>query len=112
MDFSNNNIYHFLKEEISFHSELKELLNCDLESQKDNAEFWEDLNEHLDCFTICDICSKPMIEGYVMNGTHYCSEDCLLTDYTNEEVNALCNNNNSDCYYTNWYEDSIIYNQK
>lgn len=110
-NLKNKDIYDFLKEEIACHPELKEQFYCDLKTQEDNVVFWEELSEHLDCFTICDVCHKPMITGYIMNGCHYCSDNCVHQDYTEEETESLCKNDNDECYYTNWYEDSITYNQ-
>lgn len=111
-DLKNKDIYNFLKDEIACHLELKEQFDCDLREQEDNELFWEELSEHLDCFTICDVCHKPMIVGYYMDGSHYCSDACVHQDYTSEEIERLCTNDNDDYYYTNWYENSIIYNQK
>ncbi len=115
-ELTNKNIYEFLAAEIALHPELDDMFRCDLREQEHDEMFWEELLDEFsamgdDCFTICDVCGKPMIEGYVMGGSHYCSEACLHADYTEEEVVRLCADDNDECYYTTWYEDSIIYKE-
>lgn len=110
-EFTNKDIYDFLTEEIACHPELSDKFGCNLKEHEGDDVFWEELSESLDCFTICDICGKPMIEGYIMNGSHYCSDTCLLEDFSDEQIAELCTEENDECYYTNWYEDSISYNK-
>lgn len=110
-ELTNKDVYDFLKAEILCHPELEKRFKIDLEHVDDDA-FWEELIEKLDCFTICDVCGKPMIEGYIMNGTHYCSDACLHEDYTDEQLEELLTDESTECYYTNWYEDSISYNKQ
>lgn len=108
-ELTNKDVYNFLQKEIALHPELEKHFGGLLLEHEDDEQFWEELSENLDCFRICDVCGKPMIEGYVMNGSHYCSEACLHTEYSDEEIQALCTENNDECYYTNWYEDSISF---
>ena len=107
---TNENVYLFLNEEIAYHPELKELLGNDLQAIDFNSDFWVTLQEHLDCFRICDECGKPMIEGYVVDGCNtYCSEECLHKHLTNEEFEKRYNNGDGNTYWTTWYEDSITF---
>ena len=111
---TNNDVFDFLAKEIAHYPELDEVFSCDLHEHEDDKPFWEELQCELEefesyCFTICDVCGKPMIEGYVMCGKHYCSDECLHTKYTQEEVDALCEDDNDECYYTVWYENSKAY---
>ena len=113
-ELTNEHIYEFLAKEITHYPELDEMFRCDLKQHENDEMFWEELLDELAsldvyCFTICKVCGKPMIEGYIMQGNHYCSDDCLLTDYTEEEAKALCREDNDECYYTVWYEDSKTY---
>lgn len=110
-ELKNKDILDFLKQEIAEHSEIPERFRCNLAEKENDADFWEDLSEYLDCFRICDVCHKPMIEGYYICDTHYCSENCAHTDYTDKEIEELCQDSDEN-YYSVWYEDSIIYNKK
>ena len=49
----------------------------------------------------CSECGKLMREGYCvdMGVAYYCSKDCLHTDFTDEEWNEECENNDQS-YYT------------
>ena len=109
-ELTNKDTYDFLQAEIACHPELDERFRGELRLHENDDLFWEELNEKLDCFSICDVCGRPMIEGYIMCGSHYCSDTCLHEDYTKEQVEELCTDDNSECYYTNWYENSISYN--
>ena len=111
-ELTNNDIYTFISKELSFHPKMPQYTPEELMEKKDEKNLWEDLIEQLDCLTICEVCGKPMIEGYIMNGSHYCSDVCLYEDYSKEQVKELCSDNNDECYYTNWYENSITYNTK
>lgn len=102
---TNNNLYDFLQTEIADHLELPDKFRCNLIEKENDHDFWEELSEYLDCFRICDICHKPMIEGYYMDGTHYCSEACLQKDYTKAEVAELCTDDSNEYYYSVWYEN-------
>lgn len=110
-ELTNKDVYDFLEEEIACHPKLSDKFGGNLKEHEGDDEFWEELSENLDCFTICDICGKPMIEGYIMNGSHYCSDACLHEDFSDEQIAELCTDDNDECYYTNWYEDSISYNK-
>lgn len=52
----------------------------------------------------CSICGKLMQEGYCQDGgyRYYCSDDCLHHDFTDEEWNKECDNNDQS-YWTQWY---------
>lgn len=47
---------------------------------------------------------KLMREGYCedMGEAYYCSPDCLHTNFTDEEWDEECQNNDQS-YYTEWY---------
>lgn len=53
---------------------------------------------------VCHQCGKVMHQGYcVENGTeYYCSDECLHKNYTPEQWQAMCEDKNSDNYYTEW----------
>lgn len=114
--FNNHYILEFLTKEIAFHTELPDMFRCDLKLHADDKLFWEELLNEFEklgvyCFTICDVCGRPMIEGYSMTGSHYCSDDCLHNDFTEEQVKNLCTDDNDEHYYTTWFENSIVYQQ-
>lgn len=110
-EYNNKQVYDFLIEECKLYPNLWEEYGTGLVSHLTNAEFWENLSEELDCFRICDECGKPMIEGYVVDGCNtYCSEDCLHKHITEEEFISLFDNGNGDTYYTNWYENTLSFN--
>ena len=77
----------------------------------------------------CDECGRFMIEGYTLAGDElYCSDDCLHKNYTqleylamfagldhtdekvleqvksmtDEQINALSEENGSECFWTEW----------
>ena len=110
-EYNNKQVYDFLIEECKLYPNLWKEYGTGLVSHSTNAEFWENLSEEIDCFRICDECGKPMIEGYVVDGRNtYCSEDCLHKHITEEEFISLFDNGDGDTYYTNWYENSISFN--
>lgn len=49
----------------------------------------------------CSECGKLMREGYCvdMGVAYYCSKDCLHTDFTDEEWNEECENNDRELLY-------------
>ena len=51
----------------------------------------------------CSECGKLMREGYCvdMGVAYYCSEDCLHSDFTDEEWEEECESNDQS-YYTEW----------
>ena len=110
-ELTNADTYNFISKELTCHPELTQYSPEELKSHENDKKFWEKLWEDVDGFSICDHCGKPMLEGYSMDGTHYCSKNCVLEDYTKEELKELCGVANSEYYYTNWYEDSITYNK-
>ena len=52
----------------------------------------------------CSVCGKLFREGYCQDGgsNYYCSKECLHTDFTDEEWEEECENNDQS-YYTEWY---------
>ncbi len=112
-DYINDNVYDFLAEECRKDADLWTQFGKGVLSHTDNADFWEQLSEQLDCFRICEECGNPMIEGYLVDGcSTYCSDECLHKHYSEEEFNALYNEGDGDTYWTTWYEDSITYKNK
>ena len=57
----------------------------------------------------CDICNKPMKEGFCIGGgdAYYCSKRCLHKEITEAEFLELYDDGNGDSYYTEW---ETIYN--
>jgi hypothetical protein len=53
---------------------------------------------------VCDECRSTMSEGYCIGaGWHYyCSDACLHKHYTPEEWEAICADDDSESYYTEW----------
>lgn len=52
---------------------------------------------------VCSICGRPMYTGYCYDSglAYYCSEDCLHHDFTPEEWEQECAEN-EDSYWTDW----------
>lgn len=104
----NEDVYDFLKEECQYYPELWKEYGEGILSHAKDVDFWNSLSEQLDCFRVCDECRKPMIVGYVVDGSDtYCSDDCLHKHLTDEEFKELYNDGNGDTYWTTWYEDSV-----
>ena len=109
-EYNNEQVYDFLIEECKLKPDLWEKFGEGLMSHTTDAEFWENLNEKLDCVRVCEECGKPMIEGYVIDGFDtYCSDDCLHKHITDDEFELLNDNGNGDTYWTTWYEESMTY---
>lgn len=56
-------------------------------------------------FRICDVCGDAFDAGYYDGdgtGKYYCCDDCLHTDYTDEEWEEQYDED-GDSYYTEWY---------
>lgn len=55
-------------------------------------------------FRICDECGAVMTDGFVIDGgeAYYCSEDCLHKHYTQEEYEAMYDDD-GETYWTAWY---------
>src|SRR5574344_1423085 len=64
------------------------------------TDFW--WNKNNTCRR-CSVCGKLMREGYCvdMGTAYYCSDECLHTEYTDEEWTEECANNDQS-YYTEW----------
>ena len=58
----------------------------------------------------CEVCNKPMQEGYCINGgeEHYCSKECLNKKITDEEFDQMYDGN-GDSYWTDW--SSILFSE-
>lgn len=109
--YNNKIVYEFLIKECQSTPRLWDEFKEGLTTHSCDVNFWERLNEELDCFRVCNECGKPMIEGFVIDGcSTYCSEECLNKHISIEEFNHLYNNGNGDTYWTTWYEDSNTYN--
>ena len=103
---STENKYSFLSNEIAKHPELQPWTAEELLAKESDFDFWNELSEHLDCLRICSICHHPMIEGYCIDDgrEHYCSDECLHHDYTDEEFNEMNDDGNGNSYWTVWWE--------
>lgn len=99
-------IYRFLSETIATHSELKHWTAEELKAKETDFDFWEELGEHLDCLRVCDVCHRPMIEGYCIDDgqEHYCSDECLNAVYTDEDFEEMCCDGEGTSYWTVWWE--------
>ena len=51
----------------------------------------------------CSVCGKYMQEGYCQGGgeAYYCSDECLHTEFTDEQWKEECENDEQS-YYTEW----------
>lgn len=58
--------------------------------------------KEIESVLVCDICGKPMKEGYYIMGTYYCSPECLHKDYSDEEYTKLYDAD--EAYWTEWEE--------
>ena len=69
-----------------------------------SKEVVEDFLESVDNVRRCSVCGRLMQEGYCQDGgyRYYCSDDCLHTEYSDEEWNKECENNDQS-YWTQWY---------
>ena len=99
------NKYTFLSNEIAKHPELQQWTSEELLVKESDFDFWDELREHLDCLRICNICHRPMIEGYCIYAgwAYYCSDDCLHHDYSEEEYDEMYYNGEGDTYWTIWW---------
>lgn len=57
---------------------------------------------------MCTQCGKQMNKGYCVDqgSEHYCSDECLHSNYTEEEWIDLYES--GDSYYTEWCPDDTI----
>jgi hypothetical protein len=64
----------------------------------------DELIENIDDVRRCSVCGRLMQEGYCQDGgwKYYCSDECLHKDFTDEEWNEECDNNENS-YWTQWY---------
>ena len=57
----------------------------------------------------CDCCGKGMDDGYYLDGEYICSDECFDKTYTSEERTAMdVGGDDSDCYWTEWNDESDI----
>jgi len=67
----------------------------------DSVNIWDgdDHEEHS-----CKTCGEDMIEGYVVDGNTYCSDECRRKDYTDEEYEDKYDSDDTDeAYWTQWF---------
>ena len=112
MEYTNENVYDFLSEELKYHSDIKHYTSKQLQKHEGDADFWNTLSESLDCFRVCEVCQKPMIVGYCVDGSCLCSDECLHQVMTDDEYEEAYNEGEGDSYYTVWYEDSITFQKQ
>ena len=98
--------YSFISAEISTHPELQQWTSEELLAKESDYDFWDELSEQLDCLRICDVCHRPMIEGYCIDDGlgHYCSDECLHRDYSDEEFQVMYNDGEGNSCWTVWWE--------
>ena len=103
---TNKDIFELLFHEIARHPEIQSITTGELKAHESDFDFWEELNEYLDCLRICDECHRPMIEGFCIDDgrEHYCSENCLHRQYSEEEYKAMYNDGEGNSYWTVWWE--------
>lgn len=104
---TNADTYDFISKELTYHPELPQYSAEELAARKDDRVLWDELEDKLDCFRICDACGEPMLDGFVVQGAnHYCSEDCLHTVMTEEEYMKEHEECDSDTFWTTWFDNS------
>jgi len=65
-------------------------------------EYWWDTDRPV---RRCSVCGRLMCDGYCsdMGASYYCSDECLLHDYSDmNEWEEECQSNDQS-YYTEWY---------
>lgn len=111
-ELTNANTYNFISEELTYHPELPQFSAQELAARKGDKELWDELEDKLDCFRICDACGEPMIDGYIVYGAdHYCSEECLHTVMTEEEYLKEYEEYGSDTFWTTCLKNSVEHYQ-
>ena len=104
------NVYDFLAEECRCTPELWNEFGTGILSHVIDVDFFFFFSEHLDCFRVCDDCGKPMLEGYLVDGSDaYCSKEYLNKHISDLGFNALYNEGCGDAYWSTWYEESKMY---
>lgn len=55
----------------------------------------------------CTQCGSGMNDGYVIGGggEYYCTDECLHKNVTPEEWEELTEDEDSDCYWTEWEDE-------
>ena len=110
--YTNDDVYDFLSEELKYHSDIKHYTSKQLQKHEGDAEFWNTLSDSLDCFRVCEVCQKPMIVGYCVDGSCFCSDECLHQVMTDASFKEACEGDEGDSFYTVWYEDSITFQKQ
>ena len=62
----------------------------------------------------CNECGSGMNEGFVIGGggEYYCNEECLHKNVTPQEWEELTEDEDSDCYWTQWEdEDDFLFEE-
>jgi hypothetical protein len=57
-----------------------------------------------DDYRLCDHCGNIMFEGYLHEGSTYCTEKCLSFYCSPEEWAAIDHENSDESYWTAWTE--------
>ena len=98
--------YTLIESEIAQHPEIQQWTKEELRLKESDFGFWDDLSEHINCLKTCNICHRPMIEGYCIDGrrAYYCSDECLHHNYTTEEFDEMYDDGNGSSYWTVWGE--------
>lgn len=110
---SNAEAYDFISKELTYHPELHQYSAEELAAHKGDKEFWDELEDKLDCFRVCYACREPMLDGFLIDGAnHYCSEECLHTVLTDEEYLERYEELGSDTFWTTWWDNSIRYSKQ
>lgn len=54
---------------------------------------------------MCEKCDTIMFDWYNADWEYYCNRECLHTKYSETEWEELCEEEDSNCYYTEWYDE-------
>ena len=109
---SNADVYNFLSEELTYHPELRQYSAEELATHKSDKELWDELEDKLDCFRVCDACGEPMLDGFLIGGgeAYFCSEECRRTQMSDEEyMRQYEDEYGYDTFWTTWWDNSKRY---
>lgn len=91
---------------------LKFIINAvneklDNTAEIDAQEIADELSECGIELRVCDTCGHLMIEGYILydGDEYYCSNECMLEQYTEEEKEEILKEADTDegtSYWTEW----------
>lgn len=67
------------------------------------ARLAKEASDRYDEYRVCSVCGKPFNEGYCYGDglRYYCSDDCLHHDFTDEEWQQECDEDETS-YWTQW----------